>query len=152
MTSGINPFSTGSKTGVQTTQAAAPAAATTPELALADARNLYPLLVDQQSKVTQEMNSLGKLSTMISQGTFPPGMTREMAEAQRDAKTAQLLQDVQVLHEMSGRFNQDCNTVMSQGTDAQKLEVMKMMNWQTVGTTLGNQTSAMTNKIIGNMR
>jgi hypothetical protein len=41
---------------------------------------------------------------------------------------------------------------MSQGTDAQKLEVMKMMNWQTVGTTLGNQTSAMTNKIIGNMR
>jgi hypothetical protein len=29
---------------------------------------------------------------------------------------------------------------------------MKMSNWQTVGTTLGNTTSAMTNKIIGNMR
>jgi hypothetical protein len=27
-----------------------------------------------------------------------------------------------------------------------------MSNWQTVGTTLGNTTSAMTNKIIGNMR
>ena len=39
-----------------------------------------------------------------------------------------------------------------QGTDAQKLEMMKMSNWQTVGTTLGNTTNAMTNKIIGNMR